>query len=655
MHRFHSTPLSSHNHNHNTSGTYVNPPISDFAFEIEQRLRHQEQEQIHPFRSGQVIPFQSLNYEFRVESLEELLREGEKIINPILRMNLFDRPQMTSGISYTNPTLTNTHVIHNQASSLTNFSNRTNLCYPSNMTPNNTTIDTSHRIPVQLILHDFDKINPSLHPLSQLDKKLNLKFQNQIRGFVKWFSRREEHIRKLPTSTPSSSAMIPIEFLNDRAVVENFIEIASRANISLQEMKFPHWICRPIDPHFIPHELQHDKNFFLKAIDLNQGVSIWKIVPSKLKSDPDMRDGMVKKLISNGESLALEFASSNLKDDTHWVMEALKRGCGSCLQFASDRLKDSLPHVLQSLPRGLVFANARFRQDPSLALEIVRKNGLCLEFMSNELKSNREVVMDAISQNGNALKFASEELRDDTKIVDLALDYDLECIRFASQNVLSCKSYMMDVISENGFLLEYASDNLKADEQIIEKAFLQEPQSIEFASIEFLMENKHFLLNILKQDVKNRALDTLMLNHEFKSIFRDKEFIMEWLKVRGDIFKNKHFPRALYRNDKDVALTALISNRENVDYIDTILLQDENFINECVKHGVFCTNFLQSHIDNALSRFEQWKQARLEAEYFGCDIPSHFTISKPLPMLNTVHKWIFNKKSSTLDEFDRWL
>eukprot|EP00972_Heterocapsa_arctica_P115822 16449859-Heterocapsa_arctica.AAC.1 len=47
------------------------------------------------------------------------------------------------------------------------------------------------------------------------------------------------------------------------------------------------------------------------------------------------------------------------------------------------------------------------------ALEAANNDGDRLEFVSKELKGDREVVMEVVKQNGRALLFSSEELKGD--------------------------------------------------------------------------------------------------------------------------------------------------------------------------------------------------------------------------------------------------
>lgn len=53
----------------------------------------------------------------------------------------------------------------------------------------------------------------------------------------------------------------------------------------------------------------------------------------------------------------------------------------------------------------------------SEVLKAVRHYRWALEYASEALKADREVVMEAVQQNGDALKYASNELRVDREVV----------------------------------------------------------------------------------------------------------------------------------------------------------------------------------------------------------------------------------------------
>ena len=50
-------------------------------------------------------------------------------------------------------------------------------------------------------------------------------------------------------------------------------------------------------------------------------------------------------------------------------------------------------------------------------LEAVKQNGMALQYVCEELRKDRDVVLEAVKQNGSALVWASEELRKDRDVV----------------------------------------------------------------------------------------------------------------------------------------------------------------------------------------------------------------------------------------------
>ena len=55
--------------------------------------------------------------------------------------------------------------------------------------------------------------------------------------------------------------------------------------------------------------------------------------------------------------------------------------------------------------------------DKQEILEIVKKNGLYLQFASPDLQADKEVVLEAVKQNGLALKYADPMLRTGDKFI----------------------------------------------------------------------------------------------------------------------------------------------------------------------------------------------------------------------------------------------
>jgi hypothetical protein len=64
----------------------------------------------------------------------------------------------------------------------------------------------------------------------------------------------------------------------------------------------------------------------------------------------------------------------------------------------------------------------------------VKQNGDALEFASDELQGDREVVLAAVKQNGDALKYASQQLRGDREVVKAAVEENADALTYALGN-----------------------------------------------------------------------------------------------------------------------------------------------------------------------------------------------------------------------------
>jgi hypothetical protein len=73
----------------------------------------------------------------------------------------------------------------------------------------------------------------------------------------------------------------------------------------------------------------------------------------------------------------------------------------------------------------------------SLALELVKKNGMLLQHCPAKFRHDREIVFQAVSTSGMALRFASKELRRSRKIVEKAVAEDPRAIQFADASLKS--------------------------------------------------------------------------------------------------------------------------------------------------------------------------------------------------------------------------
>ena len=63
------------------------------------------------------------------------------------------------------------------------------------------------------------------------------------------------------------------------------------------------------------------------------------------------------------------------------------------------------------------FCCARPARSTSSVIGFKQQNGLALEFVSQEMKGDRELCMAAVAQDGSAIQFVSQKMKGDAEVV----------------------------------------------------------------------------------------------------------------------------------------------------------------------------------------------------------------------------------------------
>jgi len=180
------------------------------------------------------------------------------------------------------------------------------------------------------------------------------------------------------------------------------------------------------------------------------------------------------------EGLTLRFASENLQSNKEIVMRAV-RNSGTALEYASDALKlneeivteaikqdgmalsfsptymgriDLCKLAVQSNPRIFGVMNY-YHDDKEIALLAVGNDpsgsgeDLMMEFVSDDLKKDRDVVMKAVTTNGFSLAFVDESLQDDETVVTAAINENGRSLQFASPRLKKDRGIVMTAITQD--------------------------------------------------------------------------------------------------------------------------------------------------------------------------------------------------------------
>ena len=201
---------------------------------------------------------------------------------------------------------------------------------------------------------------------------------------------------------------------------------------------------------YISDRLLEDSELIEEAFANSRGSNLF-FLDHRLSVFNDKKE-LVLKLIKNGAA-PLDYVSNNLKDDIDVVINAVTNN-GSQLKFASDRLKDNQQIILKA----------------------IENDSKYFEYASDNLKSNVEFISNLIINTKYYIRSKTspiliKENPDDYKFVP-----NLEYIfKYCSEQILSNKELMIQAVKQEGSLLAFASEVLKSDKEIVLTALQNRP------------------------------------------------------------------------------------------------------------------------------------------------------------------------------------
>ncbi|MCH9690256.1 MAG: DUF4116 domain-containing protein [Gammaproteobacteria bacterium] len=131
--------------------------------------------------------------------------------------------------------------------------------------------------------------------------------------------------------------------------------------------------------------------------------------------------------------------------------------------------------------------------------------------------NDKEAALSAVRINGLALQFASDKLRNDPDVVAAAINNDEDAIFYASKTRQICflarsdvREDVLDAVKQDGLALQYASDTFKNDRGVVAAAFTQNAEALDFASDGLKVEEKFIV------DLKTSALVDMIERGQLK-------------------------------------------------------------------------------------------------------------------------------------------
>ena len=207
-------------------------------------------------------------------------------------------------------------------------------------------------------------------------------------------------------------------------------------------------------------------------------------------------------------------------------------------------------------------------------ISAVTVNGGALQYVSKELKADKEVVMAAVKQNGMALKYASKELQDDKEVVMAAVKNHGFSLQYVSEELKADKEVVMAAVTNSGWALKYASEEFKADKEVVMAALKNAGRLFESVSAD-LRDDKEVLMTAVKSHA-------WALEYASKELKADKQVVMATLKSYGI---GLEYASKELKDDREVVMAAIKNDGWALDYASKELKDDKEVVLAAVKNN----------------------------------------------------------------------
>jgi hypothetical protein len=351
------------------------------------------------------------------------------------------------------------------------------------------------------------------------------------------------------------------------------------------------------------------------------------------------------------DASALQKLESPFRNDVDVILAAINNDRNS-FKYASKEAQDNKELVLAIIngyyyPELLQYLSNRLRNDKELVLLLVAKNASQLEFASDGLKNDKDIFYTAANENGYyALKFGAEHFRTDKMLVLKAVNtYHAHAFEFASEDLKDDIEVAMKAVSINGHNLKHASDRLKNNFEVVSTAINHTGVAYKYASRE-LQKNQDLVFlainneNTYYEDVP-KLLEFIFKNtNEF---INDREIVLVVVKKWGLILE---LVSSNLQADKEVVLEAYRENKFSFQYAAYTLKNDKDFILTIFnqKDGHYVLEYISEELKKGSDFKSAYKLAAIEGKIPYRFLPDDLKNSREV-VLNS-----FQNKNERIDD-----
>ena len=156
-----------------------------------------------------------------------------------------------------------------------------------------------------------------------------------------------------------------------------------------------------------------------------------------------------------------------LTRDPEWLIAVASQN-GMVVEFASEDMKHNKDVMLAAVSQTataltLIPSDSALRCDRDIARVALRQSSSVLADLGPELQNDRDMVLEAVQMHGQALQHAPADLKNDKELVLAAVKNDGCALAYASDDLKNDPGIVNRAVSQNQFAITFASHLLQEE------------------------------------------------------------------------------------------------------------------------------------------------------------------------------------------------
>jgi hypothetical protein len=232
--------------------------------------------------------------------------------------------------------------------------------------------------------------------------------------------------------------------------------------------------------------------------------------------------------------------------------------------------------------------------------------------LDSKYLNNKPLAENFIRTNPLSIQYFSETIRDNDDVVLKGLDRESKVIEFASERLKSDPQFMLKAIGHSPLAFKYASMNLKADREFSLEAIKLKPNCYQYLDDKFKNSNEFIVATLLGNGLNLRHMpDAIRSNREMAHIavkvhgsslkylseeLRD-DFDMVSLAIERNGTNIAHASERL-KNNKELALKAVSNDGFAIQHLSETLKSDLEVANLAIKENFNSIKYISERLKN---------------------------------------------------------